>query len=646
MDQIRNFCIIAHIDHGKSTLADRILEITGSVTEREMKDKERVLDTLELEQERGITIKLQSARMNYKNHVLNLIDTPGHVDFSYEVSRSLAACEGCLLLVDATQGIQAQTLSVFYAAMEQDLKIIPVINKIDLPSAQVEETKDEIVHTLGFSRDEILCCSGKTGAGVTEILDQIIERIPSPSKKNVIESNRNNEVFRALVFDSFFHEHKGAIALVRIFSGKIQKNDKVKFLGTDTEVTPIEIGYITPSFFASSELRNGEVGYIATGLKDLKKIHTGDTVTSYSYADTNKSLATQNSTEESKLKLPGYQPAKSMVFASLFPVDADEFLTFSESLEKLAMNDAALNYQKITSPALGSGFLCGYLGLLHMEITQERLEREFNLNLITTVPSVEYKIKLKNINYDENIENVIQKSVQMLKGLGTTDDFDDNGYYILKSVTKFPDIAYIDQVLEPYSKLEIITPEEYIGPIMQLCSEKRAEYKSTEYLSTTGSKKYVQVKYEVPSNEIITDFFDRLKSVSQGYASMDYNFFEFRVSDIVKVDILVNHEASEPLSFLSHRTSADARGRRLVEKLKDLIPRQQFPIPIQAAIGMKIVARETIPQYRKDVLAGMSGGHVERKKKLLQAQKKGKERLKTFGSVEVPKEAFLAALRN
>lgn len=636
MDKIRNFCIIAHVDHGKSTLADRILEITGAVDKRTMKDKDRVLDTLELEQERGITIKLQNAKMSYLGFELNLIDTPGHVDFSYEVSRSLAACEGCLLLIDATQGIQAQTLSVFYAAMEMNLTIIPVINKIDLPSAQVEQTKEEIVYTLGFNQDDIVCVSGKTGEGVLELLDKLIAVVPPPTKNQFYKPE--DDRLQALVFDSFFHDHKGAIALVRVFNGKLTAKSDLFFMGSSTHVTPIEIGYLRPSLEVTDTLNTGEVGYIATGLKDLHSIHSGDTVVGF-VGDSSKFPAA----------LPGYQPAKSMVYASLFPVDTDEFTTFSECLEKLALNDAALTYQKVSSPALGSGFICGYLGLLHMEITQERLEREFGLDLITTTPSVEYKLKLKNIDYQvspsHTVTDIVRDSIQTIIGTNV-EDYDEHGNLVVKTVSKYPDQVYIEDVLEPFAKLEIITPEDYIGGIMQLISEKRGEYLGMEYINQVGAKKHVILRYDIPTNEIITDFFSRLKSISQGYASMDYTFKEFKKSDIVKVSILVNHEICDPLSFLSHSESAVEKSRKLTEKLKELIPRQQFPVPIQAAIGAKFIARETIQAYRKDVLAGMSGGHVDRKKKLLEAQKKGKDRLKRFGSVEVPKEAFLAVLKN
>ncbi|MEI6462731.1 MAG: translation elongation factor 4 [bacterium] len=638
MQHIRNFSIIAHIDHGKSTLADRIIETTGMVEKRKMKD--RILDTLDLEQERGITIKLQTARMHYEyekegefkgSYILNLIDTPGHVDFSYEVSRSIAACEGVVLLVDATQGVQAQTLSVFYQAMDLGLTIIPVINKIDLPSAQIEETKKEIVTTLGFKEEEIIMTSGKTGQGVKELLDAIVERIPSPDKnyhfKEEVELSESSSL-KALIFDSFFHEHKGVIALVRIFKGEIDSNKSYHLMGTDTDMIPVELGYLTPDLEVSGKIENGEVGYIATGFKDIKHVRVGDTLVTTDDFNADRSI----------IQLSGYKPAKPMVFASVFPVEADEFPSLTDAIEKLSLNDASLSYTRQFSPALGSGYLCGYLGLLHMEITQERLEREFNVNLITTSPTVEYKVELTTTN-TAKIENV------------NKEDFDDKGLLVVKSVSKFPDLSYIVNVFEPFSALEIITPEEFMGPIMQLCSEKRGVFLNMEYVtpkntSFEGSKKHVIIKYEIPTNEIITDFFDRMKSISQGYASMDYQFKDFRQSDIVKVSILVNHEITDPLSFLCHKSVAEARGRKLVERLKDLIPRQQFPIPIQASIGSKIVAREDISAYKKNVLEGMSGGHVERKMKLLQAQKKGKKRLKMLGSVEVPKEAFLAALKN
>jgi len=630
MDNIRNFSIIAHIDHGKSTLADRILETTGAIEKRKMKD--RVLDTLELEQERGITIKLQTARMKYKytrkpemkgEYVLNLIDTPGHVDFSYEVSRSIAASEGVVLLVDATQGIQAQTLSVFYQAYELGLTIIPVINKIDLPSAQIEETKKEMIYTLGFKEEDIILASGKTGVGITEILDAVVERIPRPHEnlhyQEELKNVKDDEVM-CLTYDSFFHEHKGVIALVRVFRGKVEVGKEYRFIGTDAVLSPVEVGYLLPALSESGVINEGEVGYVATGFKDIKHVRVGDTLT----LNASQSKA-----------LSGYKGAKPMVFASLFPVDADEFPNLTDAIEKLSLNDAALSYTRQFSPALGSGYLCGFLGLLHMEITQERLEREFNLNLITTQPTVEYKLTL------------LTKDFSKLPGVNK-EDFNEEGEFVCKSISKFPDVGLIQTIKEPYSNLEIISPEIYVGDIMSLCAEKRGEYLGMEYVTkdSAEAKKHVILKYEIPANEIITDFFDRLKSISQGYASMDYSYKEFRESDIVKVSILVNHEQTDPLSFLCHRSNAETKGRKLVERLKELIPRQQFPIPIQAAIGGKVIARADISAYRKNVLEGMSGGHVERKKKLLEAQKKGKKRLKMFGRVEIPKEAFLAALKD
>jgi len=632
ISKIRNFSIIAHIDHGKSTLADRILELTGTIPKREMKD--RILDTLELEQERGITIKLQTVRMLYnyekateakfvydKNHsqhpvaqyILNLIDTPGHVDFSYEVSRSLAASEGAILLVDATQGVQAQTISNVYKALENDLTIIPIVNKIDLPNARIDETIDEIVSNFGFSKEEILKTSGKTGEGVTELLHRIIEIIPAPKQKS-------NEL-KALVFDSFFDEHKGVVALVKIESGTLDKNNEINFFQSHTTLEPIEIGYLTPNFVKQDRIFAGEVGYVATGLKDIRSVHVGDTLT-------------KNTVKENFQPLPGYKQPKPMVFASLFPVDADEFTEFKDSLEKLALNDAALVYQKESSSALGAGYLCGFLGLLHLEITLERLLREFDINLISTTPSVEYRItlttkdtaKLSDVN-TANLEGNILK---------------------VKTAAEFPDLSLVEKVAEPWVRLEIITPDNYIGPIMELAKRHRALYKTMEYVSESHqikTKKHVILKYEIPTAEIITNFFDSLKSISQGYASLDYEFLEYRSSDIVKVGILVNYEIVEPLSFLSHRQYAESRGRQLVAKLKDIIPKQQFKIPIQAAIGGKVIARETISAYRKDVTAKLYGGDVTRKKKLLEKQKKGKKRLKMFGKVEIPQEAFLLALK-
>lgn len=622
--KIRNFSIIAHIDHGKSTLADRIMEYTGSVSKRESKD--RMLDTLELEQERGITIKLQTARMKYEykedkkpngEYQLNLIDTPGHVDFSYEVSRSLAASEGAVLLVDATQGIQAQTLTTVYKALEHDLEIIPVINKIDLPGAMIEDVTEELEGTFGFTKDEIILTSGKTGEGVKDLLDAIVEKFPSPEPSD-------GEETKALIFDSFYDEHKGVVALIKLVQGQITEENEFKTLETKTDIDPVEIGYMRPQLTPESEIDEGEVGYVATGLKDIRLVHIGDTITTKKDYSENKGMT----------PLPGYQPPKSMVYASLYPIDSDDFDDLSDAIEKLALNDAALNIEKENSVVLGSGFVCGFLGLLHLEITQERLEREFGIDLITTTPTVEYLIKLTTDDYSKipnlNVANI------------------EGDYLKVRAAANYPDPTLIEEIQEPWVKLEIITPDDYIGPLMEISQQARGIYKSMEYVSgreDIKGKKHVILKYEMPTAEIIVNYFDKLKSVSQGYASMDYEFFEYRKSEIVKLSILVNYEEVEALSFLTHRDNAETKGRGVVEKLKDIIPRQQFKIPIQASIGSKVISRETIAAYRKDVTAKLYGGDVSRKKKLLQKQKKGKARMKQFGSVEIPKEAFLEALK-
>jgi GTP-binding protein LepA len=610
MKNIRNFSIIAHIDHGKSTLADRLLEFTGTVSQRESTD--RMMDTLELEQEKGITIKLQSARMEYKGHILNLIDTPGHVDFSYEVSRSLAASEGALLLVDATQGIQAQTFTTVYKALEQNLEIIPVINKIDLPSAEVEKTKKEIRANFGFKDEEIILASGKSGIGIEEILDAIIERVPAPSGKDV-------EVLQALIFDSFYHEHKGVVAMVKLEAGQIDTDSELYVINSDLTIKPIEIGYLKPKLESSQQILSGEVGYIATGLKDIRSIHVGDTITLSSTKDA--------------AALPGYTTPKPMVYASVYPVDADNFQDFQEAIEKLALNDAALFYQKETSQALGSGYNCGFLGLLHLEVTLERLEREFDLDLITTTPSVEYIVSLTT------------KDLSKLPGTNVA-NIDDQGRLHVRNAAEFPDPSLIESVEEPWSKLEIVTPEQFIGGIMELIDKHRGFYSSLEYLSEQmiAGTRHVLLRYQIPTAEIMTDFFDKLKSISQGYASMDYEPLEYKVSEIVKVSVLVNLQPVDALSFLTHKTGAESRGRKMVSKLVDLIPKQQFKIALQAAIGGQVIARETIEAFRKDVTAKLYGGDITRKKKLLEKQKKGKKKLKKFGNVEVPKSAFLAAL--
>ncbi len=625
--KIRNFSIIAHIDHGKSTLADRLMEYTGTVSERESKD--RMLDTLELEQERGITIKLQTARMHYQYitrtdskvesgmYILNLIDTPGHVDFSYEVSRSLAASEGAVLLVDATQGIQAQTLTTVYKALDHNLFIIPVVNKVDLPGAMVEKVKKELVKTFGFDYEEIIETSGKTGIGVKALLDVIVEKCPAPYQYEEQET-------KSLIFDSFYDEHKGVVALVKLVQGSLDTIDVFKTLETKIDIDPIEIGYLKPRLVPCPELNMGEVGYIATGLKDIRMIHIGDTITTKKSYEINPDMN----------PLPGYKQPKSMVFASLYPIESDDFTLLSEAIEKLALNDAALSVQKESSPVLGSGFVCGFLGLLHLEITHERLEREFGVELITTTPTVEYLVKLATKDYSKvaniNIANV------------------ENNYLKVRGAADFPDATLIEEVMEPWVKLEIITPDDYIGPIMELTQQARGEYKSMEYLTgdeDIKGKKHIILKYDVPTAEIIVNYFDKLKSVSQGYASMDYEFKEYRKSDVVKVSILVNYEEIPALSFLTHRSNAAIKGSAVVTKLKELIPRQQFKVPIQAAIGGKVVARETILAYRKDVTAKLYGGDVTRKRKLLEKQKKGKERLKRFGKIDIPKKAFLEALK-
>lgn len=625
LTKIRNFAIIAHIDHGKSTLADRMMEITGNVTARESKD--RMLDTLELEQERGITIKMQTARMQFSYsgdnkdfesddpYIINLVDTPGHVDFSYEVSRSLAAAEGAVLLVDATQGIQAQTLTTVYKAFEYDLDIIPVINKIDLPSSNVAGVLKSLEETFGFDEDEVVLTSGKTGEGVTDLLNAIIERVPAPNAGN-------DDVPRALVYDSFYHEHKGVVALVKVVDGSFKKTDTVMMLGTETEIEPVEIGYVLPHMQVKDELLDGEIGYIATGLKDIRDVHAGDTVALVRL-------------EKQTDALPGYMAPKPMVYASLYPIDSDDFPQFQEALEKLALNDPAITFTKEHSQALGSGFSCGFLGLLHMEITQERLEREFDIDLITTSPSVEYMLKLTTSDYSK-FEHINMANI------------DEEGLLHIKNAAEFPDPTLIDEIYEPWVEVEILTPEQYIGSIMELTQERRGVYKTMQYLGSQhiAGQKHVTLKYELPTGEIIIDFFDKLKSLSQGYASLDYNFLEYRTADTVKVSMLVNYEPIEALSFLAHRSNAEYRGRETVSKLKELIPRQQFKIPIQASIGSHVIARETIPAYRKDVTAKLYGGDITRKKKLLEKQKKGKKRMKMFGSVELPKDVFIKALKN
>ena len=591
MDHIRNFCIIAHIDHGKSTLADRLLERTKTiqVTEGQM------LDNMDLERERGITIKSHAIQMEYamegKKYLLNLIDTPGHVDFSYEVSRSIAACEGALLIVDATQGVQAQTISNLYMAIDHDLEIIPVINKIDMPNAMPEEVEDEIVDLLGCEPGEIIRASGKTGEGVDDILRAVVDRIPAPT-------GDKEAPLQALIFDSVFNSFRGIITLVKIDNGVVRKGDKVKFFNTGQEYDADEVGVLKMDMVPKAQLAAGEVGYIISGIKDAKEVKVGDTVTHVE--------------RPCAKAIEGFQEVKPMVFAGVYPIDPNDYENLRASLEKLQLNDASLTFLPESSQALGFGFRCGFLGLLHMEIIQERLDREFNMDVITTVPNVSYMV------YDKQGE---VKEVHNPSGL--------------------PDSTMIDHIEEPFIKASIITSSQFIGPIMKLCLDKRGELVSQNYVS--GNR--LELVFMIPLGEIVIDFYDKLKSISKGYASFDYHIDSFRPSKLVKLDILLNGEPVDALSTLTHESNAVVFGRRMCEKLKELIPRQQFDIAIQAAIGAKIIARETVKQVRKDVTAKCYGGDISRKRKLLEKQKKGKKRMKQVGNVQVPQKAFLAVLK-
>ncbi|WP_296003333.1 translation elongation factor 4 [uncultured Veillonella sp.] len=592
--KIRNFCIIAHIDHGKSTIADRLIEYTGTLQKREM--EAQVLDSMDLERERGITIKAQSVRILYKaqdgeEYILNLIDTPGHVDFSYEVSRSLAACEGALLVVDAAQGVEAQTLANVYLALEHDLEIIPVINKIDLPSADPDRVKQEIEDIIGLDASEAVLCSAKSGIGIPDILEAIVNKVPAPPDKS-------NEPTRALIFDSRFDAYKGAIAYVRVKEGTIKAKDTIRMMHDKKDFDVTELGIFTPNLVPVQELPCGSVGCIAASIKNVKDCHVGDTVT----------LANNPATEP----LPGYRKAVSMVYCGLYPTESKDYENLRDALEKLQLNDAALEYEAETSLALGFGFRCGFLGLLHMDVIQERLEREYNLTLITTAPSVNYKV------YKTNGE--------MLE---------------VDNPAKLPPPTEIDYIEEPYVKATTIVPKDFVGTIMELSQDKRGEYQSMEYLDETR----VSVVYHLPLSEIIYDYFDKLKSATKGYASLDYELIGYKQSPMVKMDILLNGEPVDALSIIVHKDRAATRGRALAEKLKELIPRQMFEIPIQAAVGTKIVARETVKAWRKDVLAKCYGGDISRKRKLLEKQKAGKKRMKAVGSVEIPQEAFMAILK-
>ena len=592
--KIRNFCIIAHIDHGKSTIADRLIEYTGTLQKREM--EAQVLDSMDLERERGITIKAQSVRILYKaqdgeEYILNLIDTPGHVDFSYEVSRSLAACEGALLVVDAAQGVEAQTLANVYLALEHDLEIIPVINKIDLPSADPDRVKHEIEDIIGLDASEAVLCSAKSGIGIPDILEAIVNKVPAPPDKS-------DQPTRALIFDSRFDSYKGAIAYVRVKEGTIKTKDTIRMMHDKKDFDVTELGIFTPNLVPVQELPCGSVGCIAASIKNVADCHVGDTVT----------LANNPAPEP----LPGYRKAVSMVYCGLYPTESKDYENLRDALEKLQLNDAALEYEAETSLALGFGFRCGFLGLLHMDVIQERLEREYNLTLITTAPSVNYKVYKTNGDMLE-----------------------------VDNPAKLPPPTEIDYIEEPYVKATTIVPKDFVGTIMELSQDKRGEYQSMEYLDETR----VSVVYHLPLSEIIYDYFDKLKSATKGYASLDYELIGYKQSPMVKMDILLNGDPVDALSIIVHKDRAATRGRALAEKLKELIPRQMFEIPIQAAVGTKIVARETVKAWRKDVLAKCYGGDISRKRKLLEKQKAGKKRMKSVGSVEIPQEAFMAILK-
>lgn len=595
MNEIKNFCIIAHIDHGKSTLADRFLEITNTVDKRHI--GAQMLDTMELEQERGITIKLQPVRMQYKNHTLNLIDTPGHVDFTYEVSRSLAAVEGAILLVDASQGVQAQTIGNLYLALEQDLEIIPVLNKIDLPNADVEKVSEEIIHLIGCKKEDILTCSAKTGEGIEKILDKVIEKVPVPKKE------LKDKPFRALIFDSTYDDYRGVIASVRVVDGEVIKGDKIKFIGSKNEAEVLETGFYTPALIPSEKLENGQIGFVVTGLKDIRSVRVGDTIT----------LKKEGSIEP----LPGYKEVKPMVYAGIFPKEGDDYSSLRDAMDRLKLSDSALIYEPEHSQALGFGFRCGFLGMLHLDIFQERLKREFGLHIVVTVPSVAYEV------YKTSTEKIIIKSPQDL-----------------------PDRTNIQFIKEPWMSVDIITPSEYIGNVMGLVADRKGRYSNTEYLSS-GSQKRAMLHYEMPLASLITDFYDKLKTVTSGYASLNYELKNYEKANVVKLDVIVADEIVESLSTLVWEESAHKIGKQIVNSLKDTLPKQQFVIKIQAAIGGKIVAAERISALRKDVTAKLYGGDVTRKNKLLDKQKKGKKKMLTMGKgkVDIPTEAYLAVLK-
>lgn len=586
--KIRNFSIIAHIDHGKSTLADRILEYTGAIDKRQMKDQ--LLDSMDIERERGITIKLNAVRLNYNGYILNLIDTPGHVDFSYEVSRSLAACEGAVLVVDATQGIEAQTLANVYLALENNLEIIPVINKIDLPSADIPKVERELYDTFGFKSEEIIKVSAKTGAGIPELVSAIIERIPAPEDKK-------DDKLKCLIFDSYFDSYRGVVILVRVMSGTLTKKTKIRMMSSGISYDVVSLGYHTPFEKEVDSLSAGEVGFITGSIKSLESVKVGDTIT-----DDN------NPAEDI---LPGYKPMKPMVYCGIYPIESNKYPNLKEAIEKLKLNDASLTFEPESSSTLGFGFRMGFLGLLHLEIISERIEREFNIDIIATTPSVNYEINLT-----------------------------DGSTIYIDNPSMMPDKVKIKEIKEPYIFTNILVPTEYIGPIMELCQDKRGIYKSTDYIDKTR----VNIHYELPLSEIVYDFFDRLKSSTKGFASFDYEVIGYKASDLVKMDVLLNGEVVDALSLIVHKDFAYTRGRKMVDNLKNIIPRQLFEVPVQAVIGSKVITRSDIKAMRKDVLAKCYGGDITRKRKLLDKQKEGKKKMKTIGKVEIPSEAFLSIL--
>lgn len=586
--KIRNFSIIAHIDHGKSTLADRILEYTGAIDKRQMKDQ--LLDSMDIERERGITIKLNAVRLNYNGYILNLIDTPGHVDFSYEVSRSLAACEGAVLVVDATQGIEAQTLANVYLALENNLEIIPVINKIDLPSADIPKVERELYDTFGFKSEEIIKVSAKTGAGIPELVSTIIERIPAPEDKK-------DDKLKCLIFDSYFDSYRGVVILVRVMSGTLTKKTKIRMMSSGISYDVVSLGYHTPFEKEVDSLSAGEVGFITGSIKSLESVKVGDTIT-----DDN------NPAEDI---LPGYKPMKPMVYCGIYPIESNKYPNLKEAIEKLKLNDASLTFEPESSSTLGFGFRMGFLGLLHLEIISERIEREFNIDIIATTPSVNYEINLT-----------------------------DGSTIYIDNPSMMPDKVKIKEIKEPYIFTNILVPTEYIGPIMELCQDKRGIYKSTDYIDKTR----VNIHYELPLSEIVYDFFDRLKSSTKGFASFDYEVIGYKASNLVKMDVLLNGEVVDALSLIVHKDFAYTRGRKMVDNLKNIIPRQLFEVPVQAVIGSKVIARSDIKAMRKDVLAKCYGGDITRKRKLLDKQKEGKKKMKTIGKVEIPSEAFLSIL--